>query len=209
MIERIGIIAETKAFEQLGILVLDGSGSMGEKGRSDQSKAEEINQAVRGLMTRLRNSRQKENFYLGVVTYDHRVDKGRLAPTPVTQVDDTADYNPLKGHNGETAIGDALEGAYEVAEAFLDGQSTASRSVVIVVMSDGQNNRGKNPVEVAERIKQSGKRITVCAAGYGTDRSLDEMTLKRLVSEPQGYKFTMNTNDLRDFFEASISQVRG
>ena len=83
---------------------------MSEKGRSDQPKAEEINQAVRGLMTRLRNSRQKENFYLAVVTYDHRVDKGRLAPTPVTQVDDTADYNPLKGHNGETAIGDALEG---------------------------------------------------------------------------------------------------
>ena len=164
---------------------------------------------MRGLMSRLRNSRQRENFYLAVVTYDHRVQTGRLEPTPVTQVDDTADYNPLKDHGGETAIGDALEGAYEVAEAFLKGQSAASRSVVIVVMSDGQNNRGKNPVEVAERIKQSGQRITVCAAGYGRDRGLDEMTLKRLVSEPQGYKFTMNTNELRDFFEASISQVRG
>jgi len=96
-----------------------------------------------------------------------------------------------------------------VAETFLDGQSTVSRSVVVVVMSDGQNNRGKNPVEVAKRIQQSGKRITACAAGYGTDQSLDEGTLKQLVSEPQGYKFTMNTNDLRDFFEASISQVRG
>jgi len=132
-----------------------------------------------------------------------------LVPTPVAQVDDTADYNSLKGHGGETAIGDALEGAYAMAQAFLDGQSTASRSVVIVLMSDGQNNRGANPVEVAERIKQSGQRITLCAAGYGKDRGLDEMTLKRLVSEPHNYKFTMNTNELRDFFEASISQMRG
>ena len=174
MEERIGPITETKAFEQLGLLVLDGSGSMGEPGISDQPKAEEINHAVRGLMSHLRNSRQRENFHLAVVTYDHRVQTGRLAPTPVTQVDDTADYNPLEGHGGETAIGDALEGAYAVAQAFLNGQSTASRSVVIVVMSDGQNNRGKNPIEVAEQIKQSGQRITVCAAGYGRDRGLDE-----------------------------------
>ncbi len=209
MEERLGLITETKAFEQLGILVLDGSGSMGEKGVSDQPKAEEINQAVRGLMTRLRGSQKKENFYLAVVTYDHRVDTDRLGPTPVTQVDDTADYNPLKGHNGDTAIGDALAAAHGVAEAFLAGQGSASRSVVIVVMSDGQNNRGADPVEVAECIKQSGQRITVCAAGYGKGSELDEMTLKRLVSEPSGYKFTMSTNDLRDFFEASISQVRG
>lgn len=209
MEERIGLITETKAFEQLGILVLDGSGSMGERGASDQPKVEEINQAVRGLMTRLRGSQKRENFYLAVVTYDHRVNSERLPPTPVTQVDDTADYNPLKGHNGETAIGDALAAAHTVAETFLAGQESASRSVVIVVMSDGQNNRGADPVAVAERIKQSGQRITVCAAGYGKDRSLDEGTLKRLVSEPQHYKFTMNTNDLRDFFEASISQVRG
>jgi len=78
MVERIGPITETKAFEQLGILVLDGSGSMSETGISDQPKAEEVNQAVRGLMSRLRNSRQRENFLLAVITYDHQVDTGRL-----------------------------------------------------------------------------------------------------------------------------------
>lgn len=49
MAEQIGPITETKAFEQLGILVLDGSGSMTEQGFSDQPKGEEVNQAVRGL----------------------------------------------------------------------------------------------------------------------------------------------------------------
>jgi uncharacterized protein YegL len=212
MVEERITVTETKTFEQLGILVLDGSGSMEELGISDQPKAEEINQAVRGLISRLRNSGKKENFYLAMVTYDHRVNKERLAPTPVMEVNDTDNYNPIEGHGGETAIGDALEGAFEVAEAFLDRQRTYSRSVVIMVMSDGQNTCGKNPVDVADRIKQSGKRITICAAGYGKGRDLDEMTLKRLVSNPLGqpcYKFTMNTNELRDFFTATVTEVRG
>jgi len=216
MAEQIGPITETKAFEQLGILVLDGSGSMGppqtgELGISGQTKAEEVNQAVRGLITRLRHSTLCENFYLAIVTYDDKVNKARLAPTPVLKVDDTADYNPLEGHGGETAIGDALEAAYEIAGAFLAGQNTAPRSVVIIVMSDGQNNRGKDPVEVAERIKQSkqNERITLCAAGYGKGRGLDELTLKRLVSQPGCYKFTMNTEELRDFFTATMTIVSG
>ena len=180
-------------------------------GISGQPKAEGINQAVRGLISRLRNSSNRENFCLAIVTYDHRVNRSRLAPTPVLKVDDTADYNPLEGHGGETAIGDALEAAYEIAESFLAGQNMAPRSVVIIIMSDGQNIRGKDPVEVAERIKQSeqSERITVCAAGYGKDGGLDELTLKRLVSAPGREKFTMNTNELREFFEASIAQVRG
>ncbi len=204
----IGPITETKAFEQLGILVLDGSGSMQSPGVSNQPKAEEVNQAVRGLISRLKNSRRRENFSLAVITYDHRVTRDRLPPTPITEVNETADYNPLTNHGGQTAIGDALEAGSEVAEGFLENQTSIPRSVVIIVMSDSQNNSGKDPVAVAERMKNSGKRITLCAAGYGKERDLDEYTLKRLVSEPHGYRFTMNTNELRDFFEASMSQVR-
>jgi hypothetical protein len=72
--------------------------------------------------------------------------------------------------------------------------------VVIIVMSDGKNNAGLDPLQVAERIKNSGQRITVCAAGYGKDQELDEMTLKRLVSYPTGYNDAMNTAELRDCF---------
>ena len=90
MAERIGPITEPKAFEQLGILVLDGSWSMTSPGESNQRKADEVAQAVRGLISRLKVSRLKENFYLAVVTYDDKVGKPiRLEPTPVTQIDET------------------------------------------------------------------------------------------------------------------------
>jgi uncharacterized protein YegL len=205
----LGEIETAKAFEQLGILVLDGSGSMTTPGVSGQAKAVEVHQAVQGLMGRLRNSRRRHNFLLAVITYDHRVNARRLLPTFVTGIDDTGDYNPLSGHGGNTAIGAALEEAYQLAEQFLAETTAFPRSVVIIVMSDGKNNAGLDPLQVAERIKNSGQRITVCAAGYGKDQELDEMTLKRLVSDAQCYKFTMNTNELRDFFEQSITQVRG
>src|SRR5579864_501127 len=103
MVERIGPITGTKTFEQLGILVLDGSGSMKSLGESGRSKADEVNIAVRSLISRLMASRRKDNFQLAVITYDNTVNSNRLPPTPVTQIDSTADYSPLHGHGGETA----------------------------------------------------------------------------------------------------------
>ena len=204
MFERIGTITETKRFEQLGILVLDGSPSMQTAGETGASKAEEVAAAVRDLISRLRNPRMSGNFLLSIVSYDEHV-RGRLAPTPVPEIDDIGDCNPLSGHSSGTAIGDALEAAGHVAQDFLANQNSIPRSAVIVLMTDGQNTTGKDPFTVAESIKNSGQRITICAAGYGKD--IDEMMLKSLVSTPNGYKQTDNTEELRQFFEASISVV--
>jgi hypothetical protein len=206
MVERIGAITETKRFEQLGILVLDGSPSMQAPGETGASKAEEVTAAVRELISRLRSSRLKSNFMLSILSYDERV-AGRLAPTPVAEIDEMIDYDPLSGHANGTAIGDALEAAGQVAQDFLSNQNSIPRSVVIVLMTDGQNTTGKDPLTVAEAIKSSGQRITICAAGYGKD--IDEVSLKKLVSTANGYKHTYNTEELRQFFEASISVVSG
>lgn len=209
MVERIGPITETKAFEQLGILVLDGSGSMSAEGETGQSKAAEVNTAVRSLIGRMKISRLKENFQLAVVTYDNRVEKDRVPPTPVTQLDETADYDPMNGHGGETAIGDALEAADLIADQFLSQQKEGfPRSTVVVLMTDGQNNCGQDPATVANRIKSSGKRITVCAAGYGKTDEVDALTLQKIVTEPNGYVRAYDPEALRKFFEASVSRVR-
>ncbi len=209
MTEQIGSITETKAFEQLGLLVLDGSGSMTHEGVTKMPKADEVNVAVRGLIARLKISRHRDNFLLGVVSYDGSANADRVPPTPVSKLDDTADYNPLHGHGGETAIGAALKAAHNVAQSFLSGQGDFPRSVVMVVMSDGQNTTGPSPIEAATEIRNSGERITICAAGYGKSGDLDEQTLRSIVSSPTGYKHTYNDEELRQFFEASITQRRG
>lgn len=209
MTEQIGAIVEPRMFEQLGILVLDGSGSMKNPGETNMAKAEEVNIAVRDLISRLKVSRYRDNFMLAIVTYDNNVNAERLAPTRVTELDESADYNPLAGHGDQTAIGDALAAAGRVAANFLAAQVDIPRSVVIVLMSDGQNNHGADPVQVADAIKSDQGRVTICAAGYGKGSDLDELTLKRLVTGPTGYKHTYNTEELREFFTASITQQRG
>jgi len=209
MEEKIGLITETKAFEQLGILALDGSASMITHGETGQRKADEVNIAVQGLIARLKASNRKENFYLSIVTYDHNVDNQRLKPTVVDEIDDMADYNPLNGHGGDTAIGDALEAANDIAEDFLAEQTDFPRSVVIILMTDGQNNFGKDPIEVANKIKDSGKRIFINSAGYGKGEDVDALTLQKIASESGGYIRAYDPEKLRKFFEASVSKIRG
>ena len=160
----IGPVKDSKLFEQLGILVLDGSGSMNDEGETGQTKAQEVNHAVRGLAARLKVSRRAKNFKLALISYDVRVEKNRLQPTDLESVDDNGDYNPTTGHGGGTAIGDALQAAYEVAEDFLSGQTEFPRSVVIVLLSDGQNNSGQDPIAVADKIKNRQKKIAICAS---------------------------------------------
>ena len=102
-----------------------------------------------------------------------------------------------------------MEAAAKIADEFLESQTNFPRSVVIVLMTDGQNNAGKYPVEIANGIKNSGKRITVCAAGYGKSGDVDALTLQEIVSEPRGFAQTYNVEQLRNFFEASVSRMRG
>jgi uncharacterized protein YegL len=208
MPENIGTITETKAFEQLGILVLDGSGSMATKGETGQPKTDEVNTAVRGLIALLKTSRLKDNFHLAVITFDSRVDDNRVSPTTVTNLDELGDYNPMSGHGGGTHIGDALDKASVVATAFLGVKTSFPRSVVIVLMSDGQNKGGLDPVSVADSIKASGRPITLCCAGYGKGTDVDALTLQKVASDASAYIRAYNPDDLRKFFVASISKLR-
>lgn len=206
MEESIISVKETIGWEQLGVLVLDGSGSMGSVGETGKTKAEEVNTAVQGLISRLKNSRKREQFYLAIVTYDHRVTT-RLVPTRVPEINDNEDYNPLKGHGGETAIGDALESAVQVADQFIASRTEGiPRTAVVVLMTDGQNNRGKDPVAVAEAHKAKGTDVVICAAGYGK-QEVDALTLQRIVTDMSRYVRAYDPEVLRKFFEESISQV--
>lgn len=205
--KKIGPIVETQGFNQLGILVLDGSPSMCQEGETGQPKHLEVDQAVRGLISRLKVSRIKQNVSLAAMSYSDDIQPDRLAPTPVTTVDETGNYDPLHPHGSGTAIGDALAAAFDRAKQFLSEPSPVPHSVVIVAMTDGRNNMGKDPVKVADEIKASGLRITICAAGYGKSGDVDEMTLKKIVSDAAGYSRVYDAEQLRKFFERSVSSV--
>lgn len=193
-----------KSAEQLGILVLDGSGSMNDPdayGRG--TKAEAVGRAVRELVGRLQKSSRKQDFWLALIVFDNNI-AVRLQPTPVVDVDvSSLKTNPYLG--GTTAIGDALYTAGEMANEFLSKESDLPRSVIIMLMSDGQNNAGRDPISVAEDIKKKWKRdkLNIVSVAYGKDA--DKETLKAIVTDKErDFCETDQSEKLRDFFLQSI-----
>jgi len=198
--------SEMKRSEQLGILVLDGSGSMTEPGRSGQSKGLEVQSAVRDLISRLQVSTRAPQFFLAIVTYCNLI-RTRLSPTAVDEkcephCDPLGDYDPTVGHGGATAIGDALLAARQVGEEFLAQQGPYPRQVVIVLMSDGGQCHGSDPRQVVQQIK-SNDRITIATCAFGNDA--DEELMKDLATDLGKYLHAYNLKQLRDFFLATMT----
>jgi uncharacterized protein YegL len=70
-IEDIGEVTESRTFHQLGILVLDGSGSMAAIGDGNISLADSVNRAVREFLGYFKNSSIANNFSFAVITFDN------------------------------------------------------------------------------------------------------------------------------------------
>ena len=201
-------------FDQLGIVVLDGSMSMADiEKHTGMVKAEAATHAFGEVVGRMQISDMNEQFMISLVTFDDNV-KCPIPPTYVNDVDDSdLEIDLLEMHGRNTAIGDALEKARQIAEDFLadeDPDGAIPRYVVILLMSDGQNNSGADPRVIAQQIKDQftetkrhGPQLVLATAGYGDDA--DENLLREIASGEDNYKRVEDGEALRDFFIATIS----
>lgn len=214
-IEDIGEVTESRTFHQLGILVLDGSGSMQAIGDGNISLAESVNRAVKEFLGFFKNSSIANNFSFAVITFDNNA----KVHTPITELpifDDFGDYNPMNGHGGGTFIAGALAEAEKLASQFLNSPESSSipYAVTIIVMSDGLCQAPDVTKEVAANLKQNDK-IMICsslftqAAKAGeTETSEAKTVLADIASAANLYKTTYKETDLRQFFISSMSAKR-
>jgi len=219
---------EPKAFERLCVLVLDGSGSMEEYNPiSSMTKAETINQCVKDLVLGLQQYKYSSDLLITILTFDDTVDRNPVFPVkPVEDIDiNNSDFNPVNMNGivrgGETAIGDALEAAFGIARDFVqDPNKQYPRSAVILLMTDGKNITGKDPIQVSHDIHQTiktkelGRIRRICALGFGdpSDKdSLDADLLKSIVTEPAegpkgNYLQTLELEQIVDFFARTFTK---
>ncbi len=218
---------ESKTFERLCVLVLDGSGSMEEPNpEAGLSKAESINQCVKDTIIRLKEHPLSKDLWITILTYDDKVDSNPVFPiTPVEDIDESQyNFNPMEMNGvirgGQTAIGDALLCAYNIAKNFvLDKNAEYPRSAVILLMSDGMNNCGEDPKAVSDQIhneitqKELRNKIRrICALGFGDPNdkdSLDTDLLRSIVTEPKdgpegNYLQSLNPDIIIEFFLKSF-----
>ncbi len=208
-----------KVLEELGILVLDGSGSMAEEEvpGGGASKADRVMQhQIRdqdSLLARLKSSRNQDRLHLAMVTFDSQVQVLDAKELDGLDVNDL-DVPLLQRHGNMTAIGTALAKADEIAQAWLaDAEANVPRYVTILLMSDGGENCGSNPLAKAEAIKQrvAGDHqrdpIVIATAAYGA--AADTKLLEAIASKrPDGTPYFAKVDtgaQLRDFFLQSMS----
>ncbi len=201
-------------FHQLGILVLDGSGSMTEKAAMNSTKAKEVNAAVIELFNRINVSRVKQNFSFACIKFDETATVS-LPPTPFDyNALINENYDPTIGKGGGTKIFEALNEAKKLAEDFLNSAPPdgVPHKVLILLMSDGMCFQPKKTIEVANNLKSNPK-ILIASAYFGTVGEIDtdaQKVLKEVSTDPATYYTTVYDGEaLRAFFERSISQSAG
>lgn len=115
----IPVPAVPQSFCQLGLLILDGSGSMEGPSLNGMTKADAVNDATRGLCTRFKASSQRKNYQMGFVSF---ASEGRvlMEPMAVADIDDNASFDPRHQNGTDTFIGSGLQVAQCLAEEFLD-----------------------------------------------------------------------------------------
>ena len=213
--KKIGTIATPRVFHQLGILVLDGSGSMKEglSGRKI-SLAQEVSTAVKDTFTLFKGSSNRNNFSFAVVYYDHR-GKIELGITPATKVDDMRSYDPTIGMEGTTSIAEGLKLAKKLSDEHLSNQENGGipKSVVIVILSDGMDMTEQETIAIANTLKSNDK-ITVTSCFFETlGGDKDGMNqaanfLKGLCTSSDHFNIVFDADKVKNFFVASVSNKK-
>jgi uncharacterized protein YegL len=213
----IGEIQSPQSFHQLGIFVIDGSGSMTEKTTGSLTKAEAVNLAVKETLTRFKVSRKKNCFSFSVVAFG---DQAKVATNiqKATDIDDYADYNPLQYFNNGTGssstnIASGLTEALEIANIFINTkESNVPHKVAIVLLTDGMCNYEKETKRIADEIKQyPGIQIFCCCLEGIGDSKPDAMTLLQYIATnpSTGYRTVYDKDTIRGFFVNSVTAATG
>lgn len=203
-----GVTKASPAFSQLGILVLDGSGSMADAAEGQMSKAQAVSTAVRRMFARFGRSRDRRGFSFAVVTFDGHA-RVHTPPTPVTQIRDNADFDPLGGHGGTTNLCAALRVAQRIADDFLAAAtSDMLASVVTIVVSDGIGDEPAETLRVAAEMKRNPENL-LCTVYFGQRGAIEpaaQQHLRAIATYPTvGFTTVYDEEALGRFFIASVS----
>lgn len=205
-----GVLPKSK--EQLGILVLDGSGSMVTKTKELIKKYEAVSNSVTEFFYRMKDSRRKNAFSFAVVYFDEEAFR-RMDITATKDIDLDADYSPVRKDGQGTYLCTGLKEAEKIADAFLNGKEKSVRSVIIIIMTDGIDMDKTEAIKVADQIKAKyGEKVKISASSFGTmdlkekDREEIMEFLRTIVTDQKYCLETASSEELRGFFINSVSQ---
>jgi len=214
--EELESIEVPRQFHQLGIFVLDGSGSMNGQAHGGATKAEAVNDALRGVLARFKVSKNKNDFSFSVVTFDTSA-KIKTPVKTAVEIDDNDNYDPTIGHGGGTNIMTGLQEAQKLATNHINNAQDGGvpHTAIILIMTDGMDGNSAGTLQKAEEIKNGlvGGQVIICTTFFGNIGSSNESAKNHLRSlstdRGMGFKEVYDAETLRRFFISSISSASG
>lgn len=212
----IGVLAEPRTFHQLGVFVMDGSGSMSLPAPGGITRAQAVNLAIRETLTRFKVSRKRDNFSFAMVTFDDQA-RVHTPPTSAKDIDDNADYDSIAAHGHGTQIATGVEEAMKLVQGHLAAEQPggAPHTAIVLILTDGEDqskSKTKSAINAFKSTPSSGQVIFACVqfAGIGELNVKAADHLKELSSNPVTYyKTAYDAETIRKFFVSSISAASG
>ncbi len=207
---------QPQAFNQLGILLLDGSGSMLDESMGGLTKHQAVDQAVRGVFTKFKSSSKRNCFSWATVVFG----LDAVIQTPVTtteKIDDNASYDPLfpKLVNGSgTCLGIGLTLCKSIADRFLENRIVGiPNKVAIVMLSDGMSEENQTRAVVQNLKRNPNIDLFACqllSSSPSGGEAVGAALLRSIVSDAtRGYTTAHDAETIRSFFISSISASAG
>jgi uncharacterized protein YegL len=197
------------AIEQLGIFVIDGSGSMLD-GHVDQSTTfvDAVKIAIKETIKRFKESKKIEYFLFAVIAFGNEAIKA-LDITAVVDIDPnlefiSTDYFENGAGSSSTHISTGLSLALELASSFVQNpDAVVSRKVEVVLLTDGICHTPEKTKLVAKELKKNPAfRLHSC---HLTTNELDNEVVALLKEISYTYAIVYDKGTIRDFFIASTS----
>ncbi len=198
-------------FLQLGIFVLDGSGSMktGVVG-GNKMPCQAVDEAMKSTIEFFKKSSKKECFSFSVVAFG---DNARvvLKPQKVEEIDSSQSFIATEIFNGgkgstRTNIASGLAIAEEQARQFFaNKKGNLIHKVVVIVLSDGMCHYEENTRLIAGQLKQiPNLNICSCHLETGTNEPSAVALLKEISNH---YETVYNEATIRKFFVESSERA--
>lgn len=153
------------------MMILDGSGSMSEKDRYGLVKMDAAKDIIKDISLKLDPTKTNA----GLVNFSSGCYSSRLLVEP-----NNNDFNKIVTASNTIQPGGKTPLAASIRHTG-DIMSTVDKNINIVIISDGEETCGGNPVAEAQRLKNMfGDRINIFVIGYSVDSKI-EYQLKQLV----------------------------
>lgn len=212
MTKGLGGVDIPRLYYQLVIFVLDGSGSMTWNGISGKSKGEEVNQAVKDVLGRLRNSKNKNSFDIAAWAYANE-SKLMLPCTELKKIQNQISFNPCDyiEKYDRTRLIETIRSAEELATEYLNKHANNQSQALVLILSDGAINDHSEVQELCVRMN-SNQKITVSSIFFEsaegmTNKAILQNKMKSLASNDELYASTVNPDEIRKHMIKSISTV--